>query len=73
MKCLFDSNHDRCANSHVMRFLERHEVPYHYLNTTIDDKNEGDILNVVKDTDFLVLARYMQVSRLHYIKCRCNM
>ncbi|XP_042054615.1 formyltetrahydrofolate deformylase 1, mitochondrial-like isoform X1 [Salvia splendens] len=62
------SNHDRCANSHVMRFLERHEVPYHYLNTTIDDKNEGDILNVVKDTDFLVLARYMQILSGNFLK-----
>lgn len=55
------SNHDRGPNTHVMRFLERHGIPYHHLDTTKEDKREGDILNLVKDTDFLVLARYMQV------------
>ncbi|XP_057787021.1 formyltetrahydrofolate deformylase 1, mitochondrial-like [Salvia miltiorrhiza] len=62
------SNHDRGPNSHVMRFLERHEIPYHYLSTTIEDKNEEDILNVVKDTDFLVLARYMQILSGNFLK-----
>ncbi|KZV57952.1 formyltetrahydrofolate deformylase 1, mitochondrial [Dorcoceras hygrometricum] len=55
------SNHDRGPNTHVIRFLERHGIPYHYLDTFKEDKREGDILNLVKDTDFLVLARYMQV------------
>ncbi|KAH6818023.1 formyltetrahydrofolate deformylase [Perilla frutescens var. frutescens] len=62
------SNHDRGPNTHVMRFLERHEIPYHYLNTTNEDKREGDILNVVKDTDFLVLARYMQILSGSFLK-----
>ncbi|XP_076954903.1 formyltetrahydrofolate deformylase 1, mitochondrial-like isoform X2 [Bidens hawaiensis] len=55
------SNHDRLPNSHVMRFLERHEIPYHYLSTTTENKREDEILQLVQDTDFLVLARYMQV------------
>ncbi|KAI3823803.1 hypothetical protein L1987_05245 [Smallanthus sonchifolius] len=55
------SNHDRLPNSHVMRFLERHEIPYHHLSTTKENKREDEILQLVQDTDFLVLARYMQV------------
>ncbi|KAG8374711.1 hypothetical protein BUALT_Bualt10G0024400 [Buddleja alternifolia] len=55
------SNHDRGANTHVIRFLERHGIPYHYFDTNNEDKREADILNLVKDTDFLVLARYMQI------------
>ncbi|XP_022878155.1 formyltetrahydrofolate deformylase 2, mitochondrial-like isoform X2 [Olea europaea var. sylvestris] len=51
----------RGPNTHVMRFLERHRIPYHFLPTTIEDKREEEILNLVRDTDFLVLARYMQV------------
>ncbi|XP_075477176.1 formyltetrahydrofolate deformylase 1, mitochondrial-like [Primulina tabacum] len=62
------SNHDRGPNTHVLRFLERHGIPYHYLDTTKEDKSEGDILNLVKDTDFLVLARYMQVLSGSFLK-----
>ncbi|KAG6547838.1 hypothetical protein Mapa_010655 [Marchantia paleacea] len=55
------SNHSRGPNTHVVRFLERHGIPYHYLPTTKSDKREGEIVELVRDTDFLVLARYMQV------------
>ncbi|KAB1217000.1 Formyltetrahydrofolate deformylase 1, mitochondrial [Morella rubra] len=55
------SNHDRGSNTHVIRFLERHGIPYHFLRTTKDNKREGEILALVQNTDFLVLARYMQV------------
>ncbi|GAA0171594.1 hydrolase [Lithospermum erythrorhizon] len=55
------SNHNRDPNSHVIRFLDRHEIPYHYLQTTQESKREEELLNLVHDTDFLVLARYMQV------------
>ncbi|XP_020534249.1 formyltetrahydrofolate deformylase 1, mitochondrial isoform X1 [Jatropha curcas] len=55
------SNHERGPNTHVIRFLERNCIPYHYLRTTKDNKRENEILDLVKDTDFLVLARYMQI------------
>ncbi|KAL7597126.1 hypothetical protein Lser_V15G28411 [Lactuca serriola] len=56
------SNHDRVGNTHVMRFLERHEIPYHYLSKSKEKNVEDEILGLVEDTDFLVLARYMQVN-----------
>ncbi|KAK9148381.1 hypothetical protein Scep_007138 [Stephania cephalantha] len=55
------SNHHRGPNTHVGRFLERHEIPYYYLPTSLGDKREEEILTLVQDTDFLVLARYMQI------------
>lgn len=61
---LANSNHERASNTHVMRFLERHGIPYHYVSTTKENKREDDILELVKDTDFLVLARYMQVNQI---------
>lgn len=45
----------------MIRFLERHGIPYYYLPTTKENKREEEILDIVGDTDFLVLARYMQV------------
>jgi len=58
------SNHERAPNTHVMRFLQRHGISYHYLPTTDQNKIEEEILELVKGTDFLVLARYMQVYQL---------
>ncbi|CAL9210960.1 unnamed protein product, partial [Musa hybrid cultivar] len=55
------SNHQRAPNTHVIRFLERHGIPYHYLPTSVGNKREAEILELVEDTDFLVLARYMQI------------
>ncbi|KAJ6801588.1 formyltetrahydrofolate deformylase 2, mitochondrial isoform X1 [Iris pallida] len=55
------SNHERAPNTHVIRFLERHGIPYHYLPMSSGNKREDEILNLVADTDFLVLARYMQI------------
>ncbi|KAL5728368.1 formyltetrahydrofolate deformylase [Ranunculus cassubicifolius] len=52
------SNHERGPNTHVMRFLQRHGIPYHYLEGKQKDE---ELLDLVRDTDFLVLARYMQV------------
>ncbi|KAK4430921.1 Formyltetrahydrofolate deformylase 1, mitochondrial [Sesamum alatum] len=62
------SNHDRGPNTHVMRFLERHAIPYHHFDTTTEGKREEDILNLVKDTDFLVLARYMQILSGNFLR-----
>ncbi|XP_063943828.1 formyltetrahydrofolate deformylase 1, mitochondrial isoform X2 [Daucus carota subsp. sativus] len=67
IKCVI-SNHERGPNTHIMRFLERHGIPYHHLGTTKDDKREEGILNLVQDTDFLVLARYMQVLSANFLK-----
>jgi len=61
MMCVLISNHHRDSNTHVIRFLERHGIPYHCLSTTNENKREGEILELVQNTDFLVLARYMQV------------
>ncbi|CAL5442011.1 unnamed protein product [Camellia sinensis] len=55
------SNHDRGPNTHVIRFLERHGIPYHYLHKSNGSKREAEILDLIQDTDFLVLARYMQL------------
>lgn len=60
----FYSNHDRGPNTHVFRFLERHAIPYHHLDTTEENKGEEEILDLVRGTDFLVLARYMQVNQM---------
>ncbi|XP_009761137.1 formyltetrahydrofolate deformylase 1, mitochondrial [Nicotiana tabacum] len=62
------SNHERGPNTHVIRFLERHGIPYYHLPTTKEDKREGEILEIVRDTDFLVLARYMQVLSGDFLK-----
>ncbi|KAG7952260.1 hypothetical protein I3843_12G050900 [Carya illinoinensis] len=62
------SNHDRGSNTHVIRFLERHGIPYHYLRTTKENKREGDILELVRNTHFLVLARYMQILSGNFLK-----
>ncbi|KAL9265930.1 Formyltetrahydrofolate deformylase 1, mitochondrial-like protein [Drosera capensis] len=62
------SNHDRGSNTHVIRFLERHGIPYHYLRTTKGNKRETEILDLVQDTDFLVLARYMQILSGDFLK-----
>lgn len=58
--CVY-SNHERAQNTHIMRFLQRHGISYHYLPTTDQNKIEEEIFELVKDTDFIVLARYMQV------------
>lgn len=62
------SNHDRGPNTHVGRFLERHGIPYYYLSRTKENNREEEILNLVQDTDFLVLARYMQVLSGSFLK-----
>ncbi|RZB78136.1 hypothetical protein D0Y65_028864 [Glycine soja] len=51
------SNHYQSPENEVIRFLEMHGVPYHYLKTTAENKREEEILELVQNTDFLVLAR----------------
>ncbi|KAK9698807.1 hypothetical protein RND81_08G132400 [Saponaria officinalis] len=62
------SNHRRDPDSHAMLFLARHQIPYHFINTTAGNKREDEILNIVQDTDFLVLARYMQILSGNFLK-----
>ncbi|TXG51163.1 hypothetical protein EZV62_023687 [Acer yangbiense] len=61
------SNHDRLPNTHVTRFLERHGIPYHHLRTSKENKRDEEILELVQNTDFLVLARYMQVNHNKFL------
>ncbi|KAK8462543.1 hypothetical protein SEVIR_1G224400v4 [Setaria viridis] len=62
------SNHDRPEDNHVQRFLQRHGIPYHYLPTTSGNKREQEILELIEGTDFVVLARYMQILSESFLK-----
>ncbi|XP_010258870.1 PREDICTED: formyltetrahydrofolate deformylase 1, mitochondrial isoform X2 [Nelumbo nucifera] len=62
------SNHNRGPDTHVIRFLERHGIPYHCLQTNRGNKREGEILDLVHGTDFLVLARYMQILSQNFLE-----
>ncbi|XP_030524848.1 formyltetrahydrofolate deformylase 1, mitochondrial-like isoform X2 [Rhodamnia argentea] len=62
------SNHDRGPNTHVIRFLERHGIPYHCLQTIKENKREGEMFELVQNTDFLVLARYMQILSGNFLR-----
>ncbi|XP_020685804.1 formyltetrahydrofolate deformylase 2, mitochondrial isoform X1 [Dendrobium catenatum] len=62
------SNHDRAPNTHVINFLKRHGIPYYYLPADEGNKREREILDLVKGTDFLVLARYMQVLSAGFLE-----
>ena len=66
------SNHRRPKSSPVLRFLERTGVPHYYLPVAARPGGEAHaahelrpheeaILAITSSTDFLVLARYMQV------------
>lgn len=62
------SNHERGPNTHVMRFLARHGIPYHFLDTSDRKQRDEELLDLVQNTDFLVLARYMQVLSGEFLK-----
>ncbi|KAL0923750.1 hypothetical protein M5K25_007820 [Dendrobium thyrsiflorum] len=62
------SNHDRAPNTHVINFLKRHGIPYYFLPTDQGNTREKEILDLVKGTDFLVLARYMQVLSAGFLE-----
>ncbi|KAE8678021.1 Formyltetrahydrofolate deformylase 2 [Hibiscus syriacus] len=62
------SNHHRGPNTQVMRFLERDNIPYHYLQTAVENKREREILDLVLNIDLLVLARYMQVLSGQFLR-----
>ncbi|KAL4178686.1 hypothetical protein AMTRI_Chr13g116330 [Amborella trichopoda] len=63
------SNHERTPNTHVIRFLERNSIPYYCLPTTPGNKREDEILELVAGSDFLVLARYMQIFSGRFLEC----
>lgn len=52
------SNHEDCRE-----LVERYDIPFHYVPVTPETKlrAEQGILDLVQDTDFLVLARYMRI------------
>ncbi|RWV78448.1 hypothetical protein GW17_00060591, partial [Ensete ventricosum] len=62
------SNHQRAPNTHVALFLKQHGIPYHHLPTSAGNTREAEILELVEDTDFLVLARYMQVLSRRFLE-----
>ncbi|GJN09397.1 hypothetical protein PR202_ga27400 [Eleusine coracana subsp. coracana] len=68
LPALHCSNHDRPPDNHVRRFLHRHGIPYHHLPTTPGNKREQEILDLIQGTDFVVLARYMQILSESFLK-----
>ena len=47
--------------------VRQYGIPYYHIPVTGTDKKEAEILAIVKDADFLVLARYMQVLTGHFL------
>ncbi|MCO5607849.1 hypothetical protein L7F22_062051 [Adiantum nelumboides] len=62
------SNHVREENTHVIRFLTRHKIPYHFVPANKDYRLEKELLSLVAQTDFLVLAHYMQIFSPEFLK-----
>lgn len=62
------SNHMREEDTHVIRFLARHNIPYHYIPANKENRQEEEILSLVAGTDFLVLAHYMQILSPEFLK-----
>lgn len=62
------SNHVREDNTHVIRFLARHNIPYHFVPASKENRHEEEILSLVADSDFLVLAHYMQILSPEFLK-----
>ena len=50
-------------------YVRHHGIPYMYIPSSTEDRKEAEILSVIKDsTDFLVLARYMQILSADFLK-----
>lgn len=50
------------------KIADQYGIPYYYLPVTKTNKREDEILDLVKDTtDFLVLARYMQIISADFL------
>lgn len=41
--------------------LEQYNIPFYFIPATKEDTKEAELLKIAQDSDFLVLARYMQV------------
>lgn len=67
------SNHQRDRNSYVTRFLERHGVPLYYVPAGgaaapgSMRSHEPALLSLTHKSDFIVLARYMQILSGHFL------
>lgn len=60
------SNHDDCK-----KIADQYRIPFHYLPITANNKQQQaeTILNIARDTtDFLVLARYMQILSNEFLE-----
>ena len=50
------------ANHETLRpIADRYDIPFHFIPANSSDRKEEEILNLLYDTDFTVLARYMQI------------
>ncbi|MBF0253049.1 MAG: formyltetrahydrofolate deformylase [Candidatus Omnitrophica bacterium] len=43
------------------KLVERYDIPFYYMTSDSSSRKEKEILNIIRDSDFLVLARYMLV------------
>ncbi len=50
------------------KLADFYEVKFEHVNITDEEKKENEILKFVDDTDFIILARYMQVLSPHFLK-----
>jgi len=58
------SNHE-----HSKALVEHYRIPFYHFPTTKEDRREKEILELVSESsDFLVLARYMQIISKNFLK-----
>ena len=51
------------------KLTHHYNLPYHYIAASSFDRKEADILDIIKDTtDFLILARYMQILTKDFLQ-----
>jgi len=61
------SNHALPAQNPIHRMFERHQVKFHHIQQHGQDE-EDEMLEAVKETDILVLARYMRVLSPRFLE-----
>jgi formyltetrahydrofolate deformylase len=62
------SNHPLSDDSFLRRLLRRHKIRFLYIPATAADRREDDVLEAIKGTDMLVLARYMQILSPEFLE-----